>query len=131
MVHTQPNGEITGVAQIAIVAKEVERATAFYRDALGLPLQFESAGMAFFDCGGVRLMITEPRGTHDEERMSSLVYCRVDDLDEAFRRVAGAGAEVEREPEVAHRTETTELALAFLRDPEGNVFALMSERPIA
>jgi catechol-2,3-dioxygenase len=48
------------VQQIALVQHDVERATAFYRDALGLTLQFAMAGMAFFDAGGVRLMLTKP-----------------------------------------------------------------------
>lgn len=123
-------GGIEGIGQIAIVARDVARATAFYRDVLGLPLHFETDGLAFLDCGGVRLMITEPRGSHDEERMSSLLYYLVDDVEEAFRRISGLGARVEREPEVAHRTETSELTLAFLRDTEDNVFALMSEKAL-
>lgn len=49
--------ELTGVLQIAIPAKDIERATGFYRDTLGLPLLMNGPNMAFFDCGGIRLYL--------------------------------------------------------------------------
>ena len=45
---------LTGILQVAITVKEIDRATAFYRDALGLPLLMTAPTMAFFNCGGVR-----------------------------------------------------------------------------
>lgn len=59
---TSPTSPISifRVGQIAINVHDVNRATAFYRDILGLPLLFTAGSLAFFDCGGVRLMLTHP-----------------------------------------------------------------------
>ena len=51
---------ISRIGQIAINAHDVARATAFYRDTLELPFLFAAGKLSFFDCGGVRLMLTEP-----------------------------------------------------------------------
>jgi len=48
------------IGQIAITVKDVERAVHFYRDALGMRFLFQAGGLAFFDCGGVRLMLSVP-----------------------------------------------------------------------
>lgn len=48
---------LSKIAQIAVQATDLPRAIAFYRDTLGLPLMFEVSGMAFFDAGGVRLLV--------------------------------------------------------------------------
>lgn len=53
-----PTPAITGIGQIAIACHDVRRATAFYRDVVGLPFLFETTGLAFFRCGDVRLMLT-------------------------------------------------------------------------
>lgn len=60
MNATAANPGITRIGQIAINVQDVERATAFYRDVLGLPLLFTAGQLAFFDCGGVRLMLSYP-----------------------------------------------------------------------
>jgi len=42
---------INGIAQIALSVTELPRATAFYRDMLGLKLLFDAPSMSFFDIG--------------------------------------------------------------------------------
>ncbi|MGO9230375.1 MAG: VOC family protein [Bryobacteraceae bacterium] len=42
--------ELSSIGQIAITISDLERAVAFYRDALGVKLLFEAPGLAFFDC---------------------------------------------------------------------------------
>ncbi len=121
--------EIQGLGQIAIMAHDVERATEFYRDVLGLPFLFSAPpGLAFFDCGGVRLMISRP-AAEDEERMSSLLYFRVPSARRATDVMRERGSEPTAGPLVAHRTPEYDLWLASFRDTEGNTFALMSEEP--
>ena len=51
---------ITRIGQISINVHDLDRAIAFYRDKLGLPLLFTGGKLAFFDCGGVRLMLSPP-----------------------------------------------------------------------
>lgn len=115
------------IGQIALPVDDVERATAFYRDTLGLPFLFGAPGMAFFDCGGVRLMLSLPEG--DLPCGASILYFRVDDMPAAHRTLAGRGVEFHGEPHVVHRTDTYELWMAFFADTEGHFMALMSEVP--
>ena len=121
--------DIRRVGQIAVVVRDVERATAFYRDTLGLRLLFEAPpGLAFFDCGGVRLFLaaSEPGSTAE----TGIIYYDVDSVDAAFEALKAKGVEVIHEPQTVYTTDTVEGRMAFLRDSEGNTFALMAERPL-
>lgn len=118
------------IAQVAVVCRDVARATAFYRDALGLPLLFEAGGMSFLQCGPTRLMLTLP-SSPDLDRPGSILYFRSDDIAAHVQALRDAGASILREPALAHRDASHELWLAFFRDSEGNTLALMEERPIA
>src|SRR5260370_14258946 len=74
------------IGQIAINVKDLKRATAFYRDVLGLPLLFTVPNLAFFDCAGVRLMLG-PAETPEFDHPSSILYFRVLDLNAAYQRL--------------------------------------------
>lgn len=111
------------IGQIAIPVKDLERATTFYRDTLGLALLFTVPGMSFFDCGGVRLMLSRPES---EPSGNSILYYRVSDIARSFE-VLRRHVAVEREPHRIAPMPTHDLWMAFLRDSEGNLFALMSE----
>jgi methylmalonyl-CoA/ethylmalonyl-CoA epimerase len=118
---------IAGLGQVAVAVADLGRAVAFYRDVLGLPLLFEAPpGLAFFDCGGVRLMLTTPQGPERDHR-TSVLYYRVADLPAAAAAVAARGAALESEPHLVARLPDHELWMAFLRDPDGNLLGLMSE----
>lgn len=101
---------------------------AFYRDVLGLPLLFEAGpGMAFFDCGGARLMLS----VAEDERFdhpASVLYYRVADIEQSFAAIRERGGQAEAEPHLVAQMPDHELWMAFFRDSEGNVFALMEER---
>lgn len=114
------------IGQIAVTAHDIERALTFYRDTLGIPFLFEAPSMAFFQCGGIRLMLAVPEPEHDHP--SSILYFRVADVEEAHRTLAARGVAFVTPPRAVHRTETTELWMAFFRDPEGNTLALMGEK---
>src|SRR6202023_4435885 len=71
---------ISRIGQIAINAHDVERAAAFYQDTLGLKLLFKAgAGLAFFDCGGVRLMLSRPEKP-EFDHPGSILYFAVPDI---------------------------------------------------
>lgn len=115
------------IGQIALTVRDVERATAFYRDRLGVKFLFSAPpGMAFFDCGGVRLLLGAAE-SEDDPRRSSILYFRVNDIEAARNELGERGVEFEREPEKVHETAAYELWLAFFGDGEGNTHALMSE----
>jgi methylmalonyl-CoA/ethylmalonyl-CoA epimerase len=114
------------VGQIAIPVTDVERATAFYRDVLGMRFLFQAPpGLAFFDLGGVRLMLDGP--ARDLAGKASVLYYDVADLDSAFEALSKAGVPCEAEPHRIAKMPDHELWMAFFRDPDDNLFALMSE----
>jgi len=126
---TTNSTRLSGIGQIAINAHDLDRATAFYRDTLGLPHLFSAGTMAFFDCGGIRLMLgiaDKPEFDHP----SSIIYFNVDDVRTLYRDL-GEKVNFRAEPLVVHRTDTHELWMAFFDDTEGNTLALMSEVPLA
>jgi catechol 2,3-dioxygenase-like lactoylglutathione lyase family enzyme len=121
---------ISGLGQIAINAHDIERAIAFYRDKLGLRLLFTAGKLAFFDCGGVRLMLDvaeKPEFDHP----SSILYFRVPDIEGAYRQMLDNAVHFEDKPHVIAKMPDHDLWMTFFRDSEGNLLALMSEAPRA
>jgi predicted enzyme related to lactoylglutathione lyase len=114
------------IGQIAVNAHDLPRAVAFYRDTLGMRLLFEVPQMAFFDCAGVRLMLGLPSAPAFDHP-ASIIYYRVDDIQVAHRTLVERGVTFTEPPHIAARLPDHELWLAFFRDPEKNVLALMSE----
>jgi predicted enzyme related to lactoylglutathione lyase len=115
------------IGQISIVAHDLPRATSFYRDALGLPFLFEAPGLAFFQCGGVRLMLSGAE-TPEFDHPASILYFDVADIEAAHRTLAGRGVKFRDAPHPVHRANDRALWMAFFEDSEGNVFAIMSWR---
>ena len=118
--------EIKDIGQIAINCHDVKRATEFYREKLGLRMLYEFPGLAFFDCGGVRLMLTKPE-TAELDHPSSIIYYRVADIQQATRAIAEKGVAIENEPRMIARMPDHDLWLSNVRDTEGNIIAFMAE----
>lgn len=114
------------IGQIALHVEDINRATAFYRDVLGLPLLFAASKMAFFLCGEARLMLVVPEAEARRSK-ASLVYYAVDDIQATAETLRGRGLNFETDPELTHKTDDHELWQAFFYDSEGNLLALMSE----
>ena len=115
------------IGQIRIQVTDVDRAVAFYRDALGMTFLYAFPGMGFFDVDGVRLMLVEPEGRAFGGE--SAIYYRVDDIGAAVKTLQSRGVTFDDQPHVVHRDPAYDLWMAFFRDPDGNVLALMSEVP--
>ena len=121
-------GGLERIGQIFINATDLERATAFYRDVLGIPYLFSAPpGMAFFQCGDVRLLVGVAE-TAEHAHPSSIIYYAVADIAAEHDRLRRAGVAFTEAPGVAHRAEDYELWLASFRDSEGNTLALMQEK---
>jgi catechol 2,3-dioxygenase-like lactoylglutathione lyase family enzyme len=120
---------ISQVGQIAINVRSLDEAIAFYRDRLGLSFLFEAPGMAFFQCGDVRLMLAIPEGP-DASRGSSVIYYRVKDIAGAADELRRRGVSFVADPHRVHKTSESELWMAFLRDPSENLLAIMEERRV-
>jgi methylmalonyl-CoA/ethylmalonyl-CoA epimerase len=118
---------ITRLGQIAVNAKDVERAAAFYQDILGLNLLFKAPpSLAFFDCGGVRLMLDRAEKP-EFDHPSSVLYFAVPDIRSAHGKLKDSGVRFEDEPHMIAEMPTHDLWMTFFRDSEGNLLALMSE----
>ena len=126
MSATAASLAIQNIGQISIIVKDVERATAFYRDVLGLRLLFTVPTMAFFDCGGVRLMLDKPENP-EFDHPSSILYFSVPDIQAAHRRLVETGVAIVAEPNRIAKMPDHDLWMSFFRDTEGNVMALMCE----
>jgi methylmalonyl-CoA/ethylmalonyl-CoA epimerase len=126
MNTTAANIGITRLGQIAINVQDIERATAFYRDKLGLPLMFTAGTLAFFDCGGVRLMLSPPEKP-EFDHPSSILYFSVPDITAAHAQMVAAGVHFEDEPHLIAKMPTHDLWMTFFRDSEENFLGLMCE----
>ncbi len=124
------NVALRGIGQIHITVDDLERSVAFYRDTLGIDLLFEvpEQGMAFFDCGGVRLYLGRPESAGSQSR--PMIYYTVDQIDDSCTALVDGGTPLSVEAHIVHRTETMELWMASVVDPDGNQVILMEERAV-
>ncbi len=115
------------IGQIALTVSRLPEAEKFYRDVLGLQHLYTFGNLAFFDCDGLRLFIT---AADDEmhSRQHSVIYFRVPDIGAAYEELTGRGVAFEGAPHMIHRHEDgTEEWMAFFKDPDGNILAIMSQ----
>jgi len=120
------NFGLAQIGQIAVPVGDIERAVAFYRDVLGMRFLFKAPpGLGFFDCGGVRLMLDAPAKA--QAGNGSVVYYKVPDLQAAFDSLSARGVTFEAKPHLIAKMPDHELWMAFFRDPDRNLLALMSE----
>lgn len=118
---------LQSIGQIAIRVRDLDRAVATYRDTLGLRYLFQAPpSLAFFDCGGVRLMLSPPEPGEFDHPASPL-YFEVQDIHAAHAELAGRGVTFRTPPHAIADLGDRVLWLSDFEDGEGNVFALMAE----
>ena len=119
---------LSTIGQIAMSVKDLPRAVAFYRDQLGLRFLFQAPpALAFFDCGGVRLMIEVPPDK-EFDHPGSVLYFKVDDIDSSYAELKARGVDFRDAPHLIVKMPDHELWMSFFRDGEGNTLALMCEK---
>jgi methylmalonyl-CoA/ethylmalonyl-CoA epimerase len=122
-----PGLSLSQIGQISVTVHDLDRAVAFYRDVLGMKFLFQAPPkLAFFDCGGIRLMLSLPEKA-ELDHPGSILYYKVDDIQATWKSLSGHGADLRGEPHLLARMPDHELWMAFFRDTEGNTLALMSE----
>ena len=115
------------IAQLLVPVSNFEAGLAFYRDTLGIPFLFAAPPqMAFFNCGGIRLLVGVVPPGQNAQRGSS-IYFQVSDIHAVFSSLKARGVTFMAEPHVVNRAPQSELWLAEFVDPDGNQLALMSE----
>lgn len=117
---------IQKVGQIGVPVKNFERAIHFYQEKLELPLLFNTGNLAFFDCNGLRLLLSLPE--KDEfSNCSSIIYFQVNDIKESHQKLVDKEVLFIDAPHVVAKMGQTETWMSFFKDTEGNTLALMSE----
>jgi catechol 2,3-dioxygenase-like lactoylglutathione lyase family enzyme len=119
--------DLKSVGQILIPVGDVDRAADFYEQVLGLPVWGRFPGVAFFDCDGIRLYLATVSEADFGGRAT--VYFWVDDVSATYRRLVERGAAARQEPHVPYGTDTYDLWMAFVTDPDGNQLGIMREAP--
>ncbi|WP_370569936.1 VOC family protein [Sporosarcina sp. resist] len=117
---------LKSIGQIGIPAKDINRAILFYKDLLELPLLFNTDTMAFFDCDGIRLMLSLPE-KEQFTNASSVLYFQVDEITASYSQMKEKGVSFIDKPHVVAKMDSTETWMVFFNDTEGNTHALMSE----
>ncbi|MCG8412912.1 MAG: LuxR C-terminal-related transcriptional regulator [Pseudomonadales bacterium] len=116
--------QIQGVGQIARTVSDVERSKSWYSEVLGLELLYAFDKLAFFNCGGVRLMLSETEVAAEKE---SIVYLWVPNVNVAYESLSDRGVEFVSAPHRVHKHDNgVEEWMAFFNDPEGRPLAIMS-----
>lgn len=117
---------LSQIGQVALRIHDLDLTIEFYRDALGMKFLFSTPTMAFFDCAGVRLMLSIPERP-EFDRPGSILYYKVDDIEAARTTLINRGVEFIDEPHLIARLPDHELWMSFFKDPSYNMLALMSE----
>jgi methylmalonyl-CoA/ethylmalonyl-CoA epimerase len=121
---TETQIALNSIGQIAILVKDVNRATDFYRDKLGMKHLFATGNLSFFECGGIRLMLDKPEKT---DAGTSIIYFKVPEIREAHQQLKSRGVEFVDQPHLIAKLPDHDLWMTFFRDSEGNLLGLMSE----
>jgi methylmalonyl-CoA/ethylmalonyl-CoA epimerase len=123
---TDQEFKLTEIGQIAIPVHDLERAVEFYQHKLKLNHLFSVPKLAFFECGGIRLMLSVPEKA-EFDHPSSILYFKVPDIQTAYASLSAREVQFEDTPHLVAQMESYDLWLAFFRDSEGNLLSLMSE----
>lgn len=116
------------IGQIALTITDLDKAVAFYRDILGLKHLFSAPpGLAFFAAGNLRLMLSRPE-KQDSEKFSSALYFKVAEIEKVHEVLVSRGVKFEAAPHRVAKMPDHELWMAFFRDPDRNLLALMCEK---
>ena len=117
------------IGQIAIAVGNTDRSEAFYEQALGLKKLYRYGDLAFFDCAGVRLMLSPTENNEPVVPGQGAIYFRVADLVLATKALRDKGITIESEPHLTAPMPDHDLWMAFIRDPDGHLIGPMMEAP--
>lgn len=120
---------LSQIGQIALAVSNTDRSEAFYENTLGLRKLYRYGDLVFFDCAGVRLMLSPPEAGQPVAVAQGAIYFRVPDLLLAANDLRSKGIAIESEPHLLAQMPDHDLWMAFIRDPDGHLIGLMMEAP--
>ncbi len=116
---------ITAIGQISRTVSNIQTAEHWYRDLLGLKHLYTYGQLAFFDCNGVRLFLSESK---EPASTDSIIYFKTQDIKSSHLILSERGIEFTHAPHKVHQHEDgTEEWMAFFTDPDGKPLGLMSQ----
>ncbi|GIO38492.1 hypothetical protein J41TS12_33530 [Paenibacillus antibioticophila] len=124
----RPEFQIKGIGQVSIRVHNMEVATQFYRDILGLQLLFQVPNMTFFECNGIQIVLSIAENAQFDHP-SSVFYFNVDHIHSAYEALTRKQVQFLDKPHKVVDTGQTETWMTFFYDPDQNVHALMSIIP--
>ncbi|HEX7063505.1 MAG TPA: VOC family protein [Bacillales bacterium] len=119
---------IQKVGQVSVPVHDLGKAVQFYQEVLELPFLFEAPNMAFFECNGLRLLLSIPENDQFDHPSSTL-YFQVEDIQRSFELLTERGTAVLGKPHKIAEMDGMETWMAFFKDPDENIHALTSEVP--
>jgi catechol 2,3-dioxygenase-like lactoylglutathione lyase family enzyme len=125
----KPEFKLDKISTVILGVRELSPAISFYRDRLGLAVQFEIPGFAFLNAGGVTLCLSEglaralggPAGQLGGA--SELVFA-VDDVQIACDALTAKGVKFNIEPRIVTGTQWA----ANFDDPDGHKLSIFGPR---
>jgi DNA-binding CsgD family transcriptional regulator/catechol 2,3-dioxygenase-like lactoylglutathione lyase family enzyme len=112
------------IGQVSRTVRDLAAATRWYAETLRLPHLFSFGNIAFFDCAGIRLFLSEAEVPEGQ----AILYFRVADIHAARLDLESRGVDFINAPHMIHRhADGTEEWMAFFRDVDGQPLALMSQ----
>ncbi len=117
---------LSKIGQISVSVSDLDTSVGFYRDSLGMNFLFEVPNMAFFDCGGIRILLAVPE-EDENHHPSSIIYFKVADIHSATDAIQDRGVAITKKPHLIAEMPDHDLWMSFFKDPDGNTHALMSE----
>jgi len=122
--ETPMETQLGPIGQIARSVGNTQASEKWYREVLGLPHLYTFGTLAFFDCGGTRLMLSQEGGAAKE----SILYLRVADVAAAHQVLSARGVVFTHAPHMIHRhADGTEEWMAFFTDPDARPLAIMAQ----
>jgi methylmalonyl-CoA/ethylmalonyl-CoA epimerase len=113
---------LTQIAQVSVRTKDLQRATEFYRDVLGIKVLISNQFVSILDCGGITLLLGPSEG-------SSIIYFDVDDIQNTVESLSSRDVKIEEQPRIVGQLGNVDVWIAIFRDSEDNMMGLMSKKP--
>lgn len=121
-------GRLSSAKVVAFAATEKpDEAMAFYRDTLGLALEYADRFALVFDCGGITLRVAVVPKV--KRAGYTILGWQVTDIDETISVLSAAGVEFSRFPGMDQDLNgvwksPSGARIAWFKDPDGNTLSL-------
>lgn len=120
--------QLNQIGQIARTVSDVDAAEKFYGELLGLRKLYRYGDLVFYDCAGVRLMLSKPENG-EPVQPGGAIYFKVADLFHAVAELKSRGAAFVDTPHLIAPMPDHDLWMTFVKDPDGSLVGLMMEAP--